>query len=115
MDEHAFDFTIRVISAVAFGGLNGKLEDYFFSQQLTTDIKAMFKTVMERTVIPLPDIAWSIRSLVVGDKGLAADRRFNAHCLQVQTIIAHTLIKPIHHHLPHHTYPYSNLPSSSIK
>ena len=45
MDELAFDYTIRIISAVAFGGLNGEQQDYFFSQQLTADIKAMFCTV----------------------------------------------------------------------
>ena len=45
MDDLAFDYTIRVISAVAFGGLTGELEGYFFSQQLTADVKAMFYTV----------------------------------------------------------------------
>lgn len=45
MDEHAFDYTIRIISDVAFGGLNGEQKDYFFSQQLNNDVKAMFNTV----------------------------------------------------------------------
>ena len=66
--------------------------------------------IMERTVVPLPGAVWALRSLLFGeDKGFAADRRFNAHCLQVPHPLTKTVITHTHHH--HHPPPSSHTPS----
>jgi cytochrome P450 len=42
MDQEAFYFTIRVISAVAFGGLTGEDKEYFFDRQVSLS-RPLFK------------------------------------------------------------------------
>ena len=58
MNEEAFYFTIRVISAVAFGGLQGEMKEYFFSKQLMVDVNTIFETMFHRLIIPVPYIYW---------------------------------------------------------
>ena len=58
MNEEAFYFTIRVISAVAFGGLQGEMQEYFFSKQLIADVNLIFETLFHRLILPVPYIYW---------------------------------------------------------
>ena len=60
MNEEAFYFTIRVISSVAFGGLQGDMQEYFFSKQLIADVNNIFETMFHRLIIPLPYIYWYV-------------------------------------------------------
>lgn len=81
MDVEFFCFTIRVMSAAAFGGLaNTEFRDYFY-EQLMADVNVIFETVLERVLIPLPLVCWNLLSYLPGrNEAVYADRRFTDNC-----------------------------------
>ena len=85
MNDKLFEFTIRVISSVAFGGLSGDAERYFCkSNDLRDDLKHMLELMLLRVSVPFPDWFWNLIYFFVGKpEGLIADERFTAYCKQV--------------------------------
>ena len=86
MDHQAFFYTIRVISAVAFGDVDKERAEYFFTSAIIADIHSIFDFFLQRLLFPLPAWLWYFSSSYHTEKaGAIGDARFSANCLHMIT------------------------------
>jgi cytochrome P450 len=83
-DNETFIFTIRVISAVAFGGLSQEAHEYFFTSKLSDDFHSLFQFIIARILFPVPDFIWRrTPNFFMEDVARIANKRMSDYCLSV--------------------------------
>ena len=90
MDQEAFKFANRVISAVVYGSLTGEVASYFFSDDMQNDLNARFKFLQERTFLAVPRWALAVFDYFNGrPEGMVAYDRFHKYSLMAFAQVKH--------------------------
>lgn len=80
--ESMQNYTVRVISAVAFG--NSSHVSYFYSKQFSDDIQAVFKFSIELNLFMFPHWMWKLTSKYQYElKAIEANQRIEKECTEV--------------------------------